>query len=204
MKIKLFREFNKRIDLDICDEISKNILSEIKTNIEKGNHTRLFEGSESVYSLDFSFTKDGVFNLLNDYSYLKPFIDECVDTDIYNAFYLNALVIDDGNSVKSHTDESLTHFTYPITNRALKVSVLYLKVPDDMVGGELKLYLEDVTQSVKPEAGKIISFDGYPHSVDVTHTKHQRISLVLESYYLMEESYSKIPTFNKKRHEKKV
>tara|TARA_B100000085_G_C18400183_1_gene454247 strand:+ start:54 stop:698 length:645 start_codon:yes stop_codon:yes gene_type:complete len=194
MKIKLFREFNNRVDLDTCNEIADSIISEVETDIQNGQRTNLFGGLDNVYSLDFAFTKDGVSELLNDSNYLKPFIDEVVDTDKYNAFYLNALIIDDGNSVQKHLDVSLSGFL-KFQVKAHNVSVLYLRVPDDMVGGELKLYLGNVLQSVKPEAGKIVSFDGYPHSVDVTHTKHQRISLVLESYYLMEESYSKIPTF---------
>lgn len=198
MKIKLFREFDNRIDLDTCDKIADKIFSEVKSDIQSGQRTNLFQGLDNVYSLDFAFTKDGVSELLNDSNYLKPFIDEVVDTDKYNAFYLNALIIDDGNSVDTHIDVSLDRYIGFVV-KAHNVSVLYLRVPDDMVGGELKLYLGNVIQSVKPEAGKIISFDGYPHSVDVTHTKHQRISLVLESYYLMEELYSKIPTFKKGR-----
>ena len=196
MKIKLFREFNNRIDLDTCNKIAENILSEVKSNIQSGQITALFDGLHNVYSLNFAFTKDGVSNLLNDSNYLKPFIDEVVDTDKYNAFYLNALIIDDGNYVYKHIDVSLDKYLGFVV-KAHNVSVLYLRVPDDIVGGELKLYLGDEIQSVKPETGKIISFDGYSHSVDVTYTKHQRISLVLESYYLMEESYSKIPTFTK-------
>jgi hypothetical protein len=195
--MKLFREFDKRIDLDTCDKISDKILSEVKTNIEKGYTTPLFRDKNNVYSLDFVFTKDGILDLLKEYDYLKPFVDEVVDTATYNAFYLNALIIDDGNSVKKHLDTTLTDHTTPIECIAHRVFVLYLRVPEDMVGGELKVYLDDEVQSIKPETGKIVSFGSYTHSVDVTYTKHKRISLVLECYYLMENSYSKIPLFKK-------
>ena len=62
----------------------------------------------------------------------------------------------DQYSVMPHKDSSL-HYT------PLKVFVLYTRIPSNFEGGELKIYSDydrndDVT--IKPEIGKLISFDG--------------------------------------------
>lgn len=184
------------MNLDICNEITEKILSDGEYS-DNEQYTNLFEKEKDVYAMGFVFTKDGIADLLSEYCYLKPFIDETIDTDMFNAFYLNALVVKNGNSIEKHLDTTLSEWIgYPVT--AHKVSVLYLKVPDDMVGGKLNLHEGSNIKRIKPETGKLISFSGEtPHSVSSTFTDHERISLVLESYYLMEDSYSKIPKYEK-------
>ena len=185
------------MDLDICNKIAEKILAD-------GNHSEnaefigdLFAKGNDKYAMSFLFTKDGIEELLNDSSYLKPFIDETVDTDMYNAFYLNALVIKNNNCIVRHVDTTLSGWVGHITT-AKKVSVLYLRVPDDMVGGQLNLFEESGVKRIRPETGKLISFSGKtPHSVNSTFTDHERISLVLESYYLTEDEISKLPKFDK-------
>lgn len=184
------------MDLDICNEIAEKVLSD-------GNHSEngKFSGSlfnvEYKYAMSFIFRKDGVADLLSECNYLKPFVDKTVDTDMYNAFYLNALVIKNNNCVERHIDSTLSGWVdTPITSQ--KTSVLYLRVPDDIVGGKLNLYEGTDIIRIKPETGKLISFSGEtPHSVSYAFTDHERISLVLESYYLMEDLYSKIPKYSK-------
>lgn len=182
------------MNLDICNKIAEKILAD-------GNHSEnaefignLFAKDDNKYAMSFLFTKDGIEELP---SYLKPFIDETVDTDMYNAFYLNALVIKNNNCIVRHVDTTLSDWVGHITI-AKKVSVLYLRVPDDMVGGQLNLFEESGVKRIRPETGKLTSFSGEtPHSVNSTFTDHERISLVLESYYLTEDEISKLPKFDK-------
>lgn len=184
------------MNLDICNKIAEKILSEGKYS-DNEKYTNLFEKEKDVYAMGFVFTKDGVADLLSEYDYFKPFIDETVDTDMFNAFYLNALVVKNHNCVEKHVDTTLTAWVGRLIT-AHKVSVLYLKVPDDMVGGQLNVYEGTKVKRIRPETGKLISFPGErQHSVCTTFTDNERISLVLESYYLMEDSYSKIPKYEK-------
>ena len=180
------------MNLDTCHVMAEKILSEV----DGEEYTDLFAGKNGVYTLNFAFRESGIPDLLNDYSYLKPFIDATVETDRFNAFYMNALVIKNGNSVKRHVDTTLSDWI-GFRTEAEKVSVLYLRVPDDMIGGELNIYHEHTIESIKPETGKLVSFDGNVHEVCTTFTDHERVSLVLESYYLMGDSYSRVPKYEK-------
>lgn len=180
------------MNLDICNNIAEKLKSESKPS-EIG--VLSFSGT---YDLSFAFTKDGIDELLKNHSYLKPFIDEVVDTVKYNAFFLNSLIISDGKGISKHIDVTLSKYTDPIQVNAEKVSIIYLKVPDDMVGGQLYIYDPDdytKVEKVKPKQGKLVSFYGNPHSVGTTFTDYERISLVLESYNCTEYAYSQIPRF---------
>ena len=184
------------MNLDICNEIAEKVLSD-GNHSENGKHCGSLFDLECQYALSFIFRKDGVADLLSEFNYLKPFVDETVDTDMYNAFYLNALVVKNNNCVGRHIDTTLSGWV-GCTVTSQKTSVLYLRVPDDIVGGKLNLYEGSNIRRIKPETGKMISFSGgTPHSVSYAFTDHERISLVLESYYLMEDSYSKIPKYEK-------
>ena len=185
------------MNLDICNEIAEKILSD-GIHSENGQFVgNLLEKDKNKYAISFIFRKDGVEDLLSENNYLKPFVDEIVDTDMYNAFYLNALVIKNHNSIGKHVDSTLSDRVGNIVI-AQKTSVLYLRVPDDMVGGQLNLHEGSKMKRIRPETGKLISFPGEtPHSVTYTFTDYERISLVLESYCLMEDSYSKIPKYEK-------
>ena len=84
------------MNLDICDEIAEKLILETNTS----ERTVLFDGYD-VYTMSFSFTKYGIEELLKNYDYLKPFIDETVDTDIYNVFWLNSLIIKRGRGTRT-------------------------------------------------------------------------------------------------------
>lgn len=178
--------------IEDCDVMAKRVLSEV----DYDQTSKLFGGKNIVYTLSFAFRDSGISDLLFDCEYFKPFIDEAVDTNIFNAFYMNALIVKNGSSVKRHVDTTLTRYIKSHT-RAQKVSVLYLKIPDDMKGGELNIYRQGSVEKVKPETGKLVSFNGNPHEVSPTFTDHERISLVLESYLLTEDQYYKIPKYHR-------
>lgn len=178
------------MNLDICDKIAEKLI--LETNTSK--RTALFQGGHDVYSTSFSFTKNGIEELLKKYGYLKPFIDETVDTDTYNVFWLNSLIIGNGQEIDPHRDSTIERHTKAVI-RADRVTVLYVQVPSDMIGGELKIHHYRYTETVTPEKGKIVTFKNHPHSVEKVTTDSKRISLVLESYYLDEIDFPKVPTF---------
>ena len=180
------------MNLDICDKLAEKLI--LETNTSK--RTRFFKGDHDVYSMSFVFTKDGIEELLENYGYLKPFIDEAVDTDTYNAFWLNSLIIGNGEEVQRHRDATISGYTkVPIL--ADRVTVLYVKVPSDMIGGELKIYHYRRIETVTPEKGKMVIFKNQTHSIDKVTTDSERISLVLESYYLDEMDFPQIPKYSK-------
>ena len=180
------------MNLDICDEIAEKLILETNTS----ERTFLFDGEHDVYTMSFSFTKYGIEELLKNYDYLKPFIDEAVDTDIYNVFWLNSLIIGNGEEVQEHKDCSIERHTN-VTIMADRVTVLYVKVPSDMIGGKLRIYRPYDIETVKPETGKLVTFKSYPHAVEQVITTGKRISLVLESYYLDEIDFAKVPKYTK-------
>jgi hypothetical protein len=179
------------MDLDIC----KGILEELSKHYTKstlGNDS--FDG---LYGFRLVFRDDGIDEVLQRYSFLKPFLDESIDSSKSNVYYLNSLTVTDGKSVKQHVDNTISGKYLPRAKTASEVSVLYLQVPNDMVGGKLSVYhLDGTTECVEPKVGKLFKFDGrFLHSVDTTITDFERISLVLESYSLEEWEYELIPKF---------
>jgi hypothetical protein len=89
------------------------------------------------------------------------------------------------------------------------VSVLYLQVPNDMLGGDLELYFGNNTgaptegkaeadaappdASVTPAEGLLVGFRGDAlHGVQsfTSKSKQPRVSLVLESYMIPESEYN--------------
>lgn len=180
------------MNLDIC----KGILEELPKHYTKsilGNDS--FEG---LYGFRLVFRDDGIDEVLQRYSFLKPFLDESIDSSKSNVYYLNSLTVTDGKSVKKHVDTTISNKYLPRIKTASEVSVLYLQVPNDMVGGKLTVYhLDGTTECVKPKVGKLFKFDGrLQHSVGITMTDFERTSLVLESYSLEEWEYELIPKFH--------
>lgn len=180
------------MNLDICDDIAEKLILETNTS----QRTILFKGDHDVYSMSIAFTKYGIEELLKNYGYLKPFIDEAVDTDTYNTFWLNSLIIGNGEEIQPHKDATIERFA-KVPIMADRVTVLYVKVPSDMIGGELNIYHHRRIETVKPEKGKLVIFKNHPHSVEKVTTDSQRISLVLESYYLDEIDFAKVPKYEK-------
>jgi hypothetical protein len=162
-------------------------------------------------SLGFSVTFQlSALNQITSYlpstvEYLKKILDpEC------NAFFLNPLVILESRSVDAHIDCSLRSWTRPEDPPfPLKVSVLYLEVPESVeAGGELLLYPFDWGPSavVRPRPNLLVEFRGdlrhevVPFTQKAPHpTAHpsnsgtRRVSLVCEQYILPVELLKRIP-----------
>lgn len=128
---------------------------------------------------------------------------ERVAPDRCNAFFLNPLVIAEGSSVAPHIDRSLGPWCRPDTAPyPVKVSVLYLDVPDDLEGGRLLLHPPLWTlhsrPAIVPRTGLLFEFRGdLRHEVAaVTRAQTPRVSLVMEHYDLPPHLLRKIPEFH--------
>jgi len=180
------------MNLDTCKEILEGI---------QNHYTKSIRGEDSfegLYGFRLVFRNDGIDEVIQRYSFLKPFLDESINSSESNVYYLNSLTVTDGRSVQKHLDTTISNKYLPGIKTASEVSVLYLQVPNDMVGGRLTVYnLDGTTECVKPKVGKLFKFDGrLPHSVGITMTDFERTSLVLESYNLEEWEYELIPQFH--------
>ena len=113
-----------------------------------------------------------------------------------NAFYLNPLLLKAGSRVDPHIDRSLRSYCKTVEPPAF-VSVLYVRVPEDMEGGELVLKLQKrQVGQIKPQTNSLIYFQGdLTHSVNAVTTPGNRLSLVCEQYSLSEDELEEIPEF---------
>lgn len=113
-----------------------------------------------------------------------------------NALYLNVLVVPPGGAVERHIDSTLgTVADDPrvITPRA--VAVLYVDVPDDLVGGQLRLFAGDeVVATIDPRAGRFVLFRGsLGHEVTAVTSSTPRVSVVAELYSLPRVRLVRLP-----------
>lgn len=117
-----------------------------------------------------------------------------------NAFYLNVLVVPQGAKVDRHVDATLRGPSGEAQALPARVSVLYLLVPPDMKGGQLRLHagarhVGDVT----PREGSLLHFNGaLAHEVlpfESADPKAVRLSIVCEQYALTAEALSRLEPF---------
>ncbi|MCM0591220.1 MAG: 2OG-Fe(II) oxygenase [Gloeotrichia echinulata IR180] len=129
------------------------------------------------------------------FPYFKPYLDLALQPNC-NAFYLNPLLLKEGSRVDPHIDRSLRSYCKTIEPPAV-VSVLYVRVPSDMQGGELVLrsHKRQLGQ-IKPQMNTLLYFQGdLTHSVNGVKTPGDRLSLVCEQYSLSEAELQEIPPF---------
>jgi hypothetical protein len=111
-----------------------------------------------------------------------------------NAYYINSLVLDHGAAVGPHLDASLTPF---VGRRVVPVavSVTYVRVPRDLIGGELVLrYDGRKIATITPREGTLAFFRGdLAHEVRRVRASEPRVSLVCEQYGLDDEALARIP-----------
>ena len=118
--------------------------------------------------------------------------------DDVNALYVNVLSVPPGGAVERHTDATLG--VVAGDPRALvprAVVVLYVDVPDDLVGGELRLFqgtASDPIATVAPKRGRLVAFDGrLSHEVTATKASRPRLSCVVELYRLPRARLALLP-----------
>lgn len=141
------------------------------------------------------FQRQGLAEVIQKFPYFKPYLDLAL-LPICNAFYLNPLLLKAGSRVDPHIDRSLRSYCKTVEPPAF-VSVLYVRVPEDMQGGELVLKSQKrQVGQIKPQTNALIYFQGdLTHSVNAVTTAGNRLSLVCEQYNLNEDELEEIPHF---------
>ncbi|WP_013334429.1 2OG-Fe(II) oxygenase [Gloeothece verrucosa] len=129
------------------------------------------------------------------FPYFKLYLDRVLQPEC-NAFYLNPLLLEQGSRVDFHIDRSLRSYCEIIAPPAV-VSVLYVKVPSDLVGGELMLRSNKrQVGQIRPQTNTLLFFQGdLSHSVNAVMSPGIRLSLVCEQYNLDDEQLREIPEF---------
>jgi predicted 2-oxoglutarate/Fe(II)-dependent dioxygenase YbiX len=141
------------------------------------------------------FQRSGLAEAEQKFPFFKPYLDVALLPNC-NAFYLNPLLLKEGSRVDPHIDRSLRSYCKTIEPPAY-VSVLYVRVPEGMEGGELVLrsHKRQVGQ-IKPQINSLVYFQGdLTHSVNAVKTPGNRLSLVCEQYSLSDAELQEIPNF---------
>ncbi|MBC5795829.1 2OG-Fe(II) oxygenase [Sphaerospermopsis sp. LEGE 00249] len=141
------------------------------------------------------FQRHGLPKVIEKFPFFKPYLDLALQPNC-NAFYLNPLLLKEGSRVDPHIDRSLRSYCKTIEPPNL-VSVLYVRVPENMEGGELVLKsTKRQVGQVKPQTNTLVYFQGdLTHSVNAVTTPGNRLSLVCEQYNLTEDELEEIPVF---------
>ncbi|MFM2061000.1 MAG: hypothetical protein RLZZ507_670 [Cyanobacteriota bacterium] len=141
------------------------------------------------------FKRQGLTTVEQKFPFFKPYLDLALQSNC-NAFYLNPLLLKEGSRVDPHIDRSLRSYCKTI-EPPLLVSVLYVRVPENMEGGELVLKSpKRQVGQVTPQANTLVYFQGdLTHSVNAVKTPGNRLSLVCEQYNLTEDELEEIPVF---------
>ncbi|MDB9541269.1 2OG-Fe(II) oxygenase [Anabaenopsis tanganyikae CS-531] len=141
------------------------------------------------------FRRSHISTVEQKFPYFKPYLDLALQPSC-NAFYLNPLQLQQGSRVDPHIDRSLRSYCKTI-EPPMFVSVLYVRLPEDMVGGELvlKSHKRQLGQ-IKPQVNTLLYFQGdLTHSVNAVQTPGSRLSLVCEQYSLSQSELAEIPDF---------
>lgn len=160
-----------------------------------------------------TFTAEGRPQLESRFPFLTPYLDLALSREAgrrlepwwrrsrtpvieANAFYLNLLLISEGGSVGRHVDATLREPAGVDHVVPVRVSVLYLEVPQRK-GGELRLFRGGrLTERVRPEVGKLVWFRGdLDHEVtpvEAAPEGTERASLVCEQYALPTEALTRL------------
>ncbi|MBD2294725.1 2OG-Fe(II) oxygenase [Anabaena sphaerica FACHB-251] len=141
------------------------------------------------------FQRQGLTTVAQKFPFFKPYLDLALQPNC-NAFYLNPLLLKEGSRVDPHIDRSLRSYCKTIEPPHL-VSVLYVRVPENMEGGELVLKsTKRQVGQVKPQTNTLVYFQGdLTHSVNAVTTPGNRLSLVCEQYNLSDAELEEIPIF---------
>ncbi|NJK63744.1 MAG: 2OG-Fe(II) oxygenase [Synechococcaceae cyanobacterium SM2_3_1] len=141
------------------------------------------------------FRRDGLPIIEQKFSYFMPYLEIALQPEC-NAFYLNPLLLTEGSRVDPHIDRSLRSYC-KVIDPPLLVSVLYVRIPEQMSGGELILRSrKQQIGRISPQENTLVYFQGnLTHSITPVKTDGSRLSLVCEQYMLTEAELEDIPRF---------
>ncbi|MCU0566285.1 MAG: 2OG-Fe(II) oxygenase [Oculatellaceae cyanobacterium Prado106] len=154
------------------------------------NLNRDFVGTKGF---SIAFRRSHLAEVEQQFPYLKLYLNRVLQPEC-NAFYLNPLLLSLGSRVDPHIDRSLRSYCETIAPPVV-VSVLYVKVPSSLEGGELVLrsHKRQVGQ-IRPQPNTLLFFQGdLTHSVNPVTSPDTRLSLVCEQYSLDDDQLSEIP-----------
>ncbi len=188
-----------RVEQDLLDETD---LHQLVENLENSPYLAVSDLSprfEGTYGFSVVFQRAGLPRVVRALPSLQPYLEAVLDSRC-NAFYINPLIIHQGAGVAAHADRTLLTFTVPqMVPYPLKTSVLYVKVPEGLEGGELVLYFVVPFARIEPKPNRLVEFLGsLRHSVQKIRKSPEgrpRISLVCEQYILKPALLDKIPEF---------
>jgi hypothetical protein len=180
------------------DLLSPDELTALQTEILESPYLApeaLNTGQRGTYGYTLTFRRSSILRVCREMPALRPYLEKTLDGRC-NAFFINPLVICEGQDVPPHADRSLAELTsvpFPI-----KTSVLYLRVPTDLVGGRLSFYFMRIPVArVSPRENHLVEFPGAVlHSVEkVEACGAARVSLVCEQYVVKPQVLERIPEY---------
>jgi len=141
------------------------------------------------------FQRSGLAEVEQRFPFFKQYLAIALQPEC-NAFYLNPLLLKTGSRVDPHIDRSLRSYCKTVEPPA-QVSVLYVRVPDDLQGGELILHNgKRQVAHIQPQTNTLLWFQGdLTHSINPVTSSANRLSLVCEQYRLSESELRDIPEF---------
>jgi hypothetical protein len=187
--VKVYSRRDNLFSPKYLDELrSQIILSPYLSN------SQLSESFADTKGFSIIFKRSSIEQVEKHFPYLSGYFKEVLKSSC-NAFYLNTLILESGNSVAEHTDCSISSYDMIYTNPFL-VSVFYVDIPNDLQGGELVIKVKEEELQIKPQINTLIFFLGnLGHKVNKVKSSQPRISLVCEQYNLNAERLQKIPEF---------
>ena len=163
----------------------------------ESNLSSQFQGT---YGFSISFRREAVEEVATRFAAFAPFLEAALLPGC-DAFLLNPLLVHNGRGVMAHIDRSLEFYGSSI-GCPVAVSVLYVQVPPELSGGELRLYHRGArVAALTPQPRSLVTFRGdlvhevAPVEAGAPRLSAARISLVVEQYRVPESLRERVPRF---------
>ncbi|MGK7951493.1 MAG: 2OG-Fe(II) oxygenase [Xenococcaceae cyanobacterium] len=163
---------SKAFSLDYLKTLEKQILSCPYLSVNQ-----LSDSFAGTKGFSVVFKRSGIEEVIYYFPFLQQYIKTALNSTC-NAFDLNPLIIEPGTYVEPHIDCSISSYVEKYITPTI-VSVLYIKVPTDLKGGELQLQKNDFKlENIEPKVNTLLYFRGnLKHSVSQVKSSEIRISL---------------------------
>jgi hypothetical protein len=185
------------------DVFPSNTLEAIRSAILGSSllgETNLSSQFSGTYGFSITFQREARSEVTARFPAFAPFLETALLPSC-NAFLLNPLLIQNGRGVDRHLDRSMNFYEAHVDG-PVAVSVLYVQVPEQLAGGELRLYHRGrQVAALAPRQRSLVTFRGdLAHEVAAVEAgapelSAARISLVVEQYRLPEAVLAKVPRF---------
>ena len=160
--------------------------------------TNLSSQFSGTYGFSVTFRREGLSEVTGRFPAFAPFLETALLPGC-NAFLLNPLLVQNGRGVDAHIDRSMGFYGADI-GCPVAVSVLYVQVPEQLAGGELRLYHRGRrVAALAPMPRSLVTFRGdLAHEVVAVDAgapalSEARISLVVEQYRVPEALLARVP-----------